>query len=167
MKKTIFIVFLALVMLSFSVSAWHCTDTDAKVVPTWSNTNHYGTWGDNGFLNGTTLGWGETDTAPAGCTGTQGNYVCPDRCDGTTLVEYYCGDRQPTQVCDKWNYDSNHHKTTCKTYTTENHWGETIIFSKEYKNSDQCIPETPEFGVVAGSLALVGALGIFLYRRKD
>jgi hypothetical protein len=27
--------------------------------------------------------------------------------------------------------------------------------------------EVPEFGVVAGAVALVGALGVFLYRRKD
>ena len=27
--------------------------------------------------------------------------------------------------------------------------------------------EVPEFGVVAGAVALVGALGIFLYRRKN
>jgi LPXTG-motif cell wall-anchored protein len=27
--------------------------------------------------------------------------------------------------------------------------------------------EVPEFGVIAGAIALVGALGIFLYRRKN
>jgi hypothetical protein len=49
MNKTIFIAFLALIMLSFSVSAWHCTDTD-KATPKPVN-NLYGTWGDNGLLN--------------------------------------------------------------------------------------------------------------------
>ena len=29
------------------------------------------------------------------------------------------------------------------------------------------VDEVPEFGVIAGAVALVGALGIFMYRRKD
>lgn len=201
MKKTIFIIFLALIILSFNVSAWHCSDTDAKT-PTVVH-NAYGTWGDNGLLGGTTIGWGADSTAPLGCTGTQGKYNCVDKCDGTTLVEYYCGDRQPTtttyQDCHKEAYKDCHdvtknvcelkkvnghwkivcnkvvkqvcttkYKNVCTTKTkTTNHLGETIIFRKEYTNSDQCIPQTPEFGVVAGGVALVGALGIFLYRRKN
>jgi len=194
MNKSILILFLAAVMLTVSVSAWHCTDTDK---PTLTK----GTWGDNGLLNGTTRGWAATSTAPLGCTGTQGNFSCVDKCDGTSLIEYYCGDRPSTtstyQDCNKvaykdcknvtknvceWKKVNGHWKNVCNKVTnkvcttkykqvcttktkTTSHLGETIIYRKEYKNSNQCIPETPEFGVVAGGIALVGALGIFLYRR--
>jgi hypothetical protein len=59
------------------------------------------------------------------------------------------------------------YKDVCTTkYKTQTFAGETVIFSKNYENSKECIPQTPEFGVVAGAVALVGALGIFLYRRK-
>jgi len=140
MKKTVFISILALLVLTFSVSAWHCTDTD-QAVPKPVN-YLYGTWGDNGLLGGTTLGWTDNGNAPAGCTGTQGNYVCQDQCNGNTLVEYYCGDRPSNP-------------------------SETVIFSKNYKDSTQCIPQTPEFGVIAGGVALIGALGIFVFLRKN
>lgn len=35
-----------------------------------------------------------------------------------------------------------------------------------FVGSASCDNEVPEFGVIAGAVALVGALGIFLYRRK-
>jgi hypothetical protein len=165
MNKTILILFLAAVFLTFNVSAWHCVDKD-QATPT---KYPYGTWGDNGLLNGTTVGWSADGKAPAGCTGTQGNFACADRCDGTTLVEYYCGDRPSEQVCDRWNYDRNHHKTTCKSWKTTSFAGETVIFSKDYTNSAQCggHNEVPEFGVVAGAIALIGAAGIVLLFKRQ
>jgi len=183
-NKTLLISFFALFVLAFSVSAWHCTDTDAKT-PIPKN-NLYGTWGDNATLGGTTLGWTADGTAPIGCTGTQGYYNCPDHCSGTTLVEYYCGDRPSEQVayqdcksetdkvCEnklvkgKWEkVCKNVTKQVCTTkYKTTTFASETVIFLKNYENSKPCIPETPEFGVIAGGIALIGALGIFLYKRK-
>jgi hypothetical protein len=140
MKKTLFVTLLALIILSFSVSAWHCTDTDASKPAKVGNI--YPPWGDNQLLNGTTAGWGATNTAPLGCTGTQGNYVCKDKCDGTTLIEYSCIARV-------------------------GHGSETIITFKNYENSVQCgYEEVPEFGVVAGAIALIAGLGIIAYKRK-
>jgi len=169
MNKTILISFFALFVLAFSVSAWHCTDTDAKVPKPVHNL--YGTWGDNGFLNGTTLGWTTDGITPAGCSGTQGNYNCIDHCDETTLVEYYCGDRQPTnesyQDC-KWVGHGRSKHLVCETkYHMVSHTGETVIFSKLYENSDSCVPETPEFGTIAAGVALIGAVaGVAIVRRK-
>jgi len=201
-NKTLLISFFTLFVLAFSVSAWHCTDTDATTPKPVHNL--YGTWGDNGLLNGTTLGWTADGNAPAGCSGTQGNYVCNDHCSGNTLVEYYCGDRPADSVayqdCHKESYQDcvNTTKTVCTVYTgtgknkkcatwanetttkcttkyhdvcttkykTTTYAGETVIFSKNYEDSTQCIPQTPEFGVMAGGVALIGALGIFLYKRK-
>ena len=150
MNKSIIILFLAAVMLTVSVSAWHCSDTDATT-PVAVN-NIFGTWGDNGLLNGTTIGWADS-TPPIGCTGTQGNYNCVDKCDGTTLIEYYCGDRPATittsQDCHKEAYkDCNRvingicitkYNNICTTKTTTtSHLGETVIFRKEYQNSGKC-----------------------------
>lgn len=39
-----------------------------------------------------------------------------------------------------------------------------IVFAGSADCSDNTVPE---FGVVAGAVALIGALGIFIYRRKD
>jgi hypothetical protein len=135
MRKVLYaalIVLVAIIALN-SVAAWHCTDTDANQPVSASVA-----WGDNALLGGTSEGWGESNVAPAGCTGTQGQYVCNDRCDGTTLVEYYCG---------PWSGDG------------------TIIHMHSYENSTQC-NQVPEFGVVAAIVAIVGAIGIIVYRRK-
>jgi hypothetical protein len=114
------------------VSAWHCTDTD-QTQPAGAVVN----WGDNALLGGTSSGW-TSGQLPAGCTGTWSNAVCQDRCDGTTLVEYYCG---------PYNKD------------------ESIIMVHNYENSTQC-NQVPEFGVVAALIAVVGAVGIIVYRRR-
>jgi hypothetical protein len=166
MKKTLFITFLALVILSVSVVAWTCNDTDAAR-PT--NQTKCSVWGDNGLLNGTTTGWSINGKRPTGCTGTQGKYICNDKCYGTTLVEFYCGTKQATKECDKWNYNRFHIKTTCKEWKEVKNPNDTIILSKKYKNSDQCIPnDVPEFGFVAGGIATVGVIaGALLLRKKE
>jgi hypothetical protein len=56
------------------------------------------------------------------------------------------------------NHDDENHKGVCacdKGYS----------FDKEKK---ACVPDNnvPEFGVLAGAVALIGALGIFIYKRK-
>jgi hypothetical protein len=156
------------IVASSSASAWHCTDTDQKV-PTPHN-YIYGLWGDNGLLNGTTSGW-SNGTVPIGCTGTQGNFVCPDTCDGTTLREYFCGDRPATnesyQSCtNKWSIQQHKWIKVCETkWHMVSHKGETIIFWKNYFNSNEC-NQVPEFGVVLGGVALVGAAGAVLVIRK-
>jgi len=171
MNKTVLISFFALFVLAFSVSAWHCTDTDAnKPAPV---NGLYGTWGDNGFLNGTTQGWSVDDKTPAGCSGTQGNYNCVDHCDGTTLVEYYCGDRQPTRLWSQychWVGSGYNYTLICEdrySNFTIPHTGETVIFSKLYEDLNSCVPETPEFGTIAAGVALIGAVaGVAIVRRK-
>ena len=132
MKKMLVFLIVAIAAIGMA-SAWHCTDTDA------SQPSANVAWGDNALLGGTTSGWGESNVAPAGCTGTQGQYVCNDRCDGTTLVEYYCG---------PWSGDG------------------TIIHMHSYENSTQC-NQVPEFGVIAGAIALVGAIAGFVIIRKN
>ena len=127
--------------LSAMVSAWHCTDTD-QAKPAANQSGLYGTWGDNGQLGGVSRFWLETGPVPAGCTGTQGDYTCTDFCDGTTLREFYCGDR----VNDPWY---------------------TVILYHDYVNSTQCGYTVPEFGVVAGGIALIGAIaGIAIIRKR-
>jgi hypothetical protein len=195
--------------LAFSVSAWHCTDTDAvkpKLTTTVYGTQGYGAWGDNGLLNGTASGWSADGKAPVGCTGTQGNYKCLDHCDGTTLVEYYCGDLVKNvsktvtyQYC-KNETVTDHNNCTYKKYPngsyiykdgkkvedkcgtkvvenckpkTKQVWalgttGETVIFSKFYKDSNQCVPETPEFGGIAAGVAVIGAIaGVVILRKRQ
>jgi hypothetical protein len=129
--------FLALlVMMASSVYACHCTDTDQ----TKPASAPY-TWGDNGALGGTARYYlSGTAGVPEGCTGTYGNYVCNDIClkDTFTLREFYCSGSKDT------NY----------------------IYWHDYADNEACGYQVPEFGVVAGAVALVGALGIFMYRRK-
>jgi len=120
MNKTIVILFLTMMLLTVSVTAWHCTDTDAAKPAAVKGV--YGPWGDNAKLNGITQGWSGTNFAPDGCTGTQGNYYCKDKCVGTTLVEYYCGDRP------KYS-------------------GETIIFVKSYESDDTINTNVPDITV--------------------
>ena len=131
--KKLFIMLAMLLVSTAMVSAWHCTDTDAKQPAKASS------WGDNALLGGTTAGWSASGYAPAGCTGTQGNFVCNDHCDGTTLKEYYCG---------TWSADG------------------TVIYLKSYANSTQCGHEVPEFSTVAIVVAVIGALGVFAFVRR-
>jgi hypothetical protein len=148
MKKLLLMVIMVFA-LAFSVSAWHCVDSDTSQ-PIKVN-GVYGPWGDDGFLGGTSTGYLDRDVPlPDGCTGTKhwsnGHYyyssvVCDDTCDGTTLIEYYCDDRP-------------------------RHNGETVMFWNTYENSEECGYEVPEFGVVAAGVAMIGALGIFLFKRK-
>jgi hypothetical protein len=193
MNKTILVSFFALFILAFSVSAWHCTDTDAskpKQVTTVYGTVGYGIWGDNGLLNGTAAGWSADGKAPEGCTGTQGNYKCIDHCDGSTLVEYYCGDwvhnvSKTVKVCKNETYQDcnwvgqgqNRHKVctdkvkvVCenKKVNVLGTTGETVIFSKFFKDSKECGAEVPEFGPIAAGVAAVGAIaGLVIIRRKN
>jgi hypothetical protein len=185
--KTLSIFIVAIFAISI-VTAWHCVDTDAKQPAS-------GFWGDNGFLNGITTGWSADGAAPAGCTGTQGNFVCNDRCDGTTLVEYYCGDwvhnvctTQKVNVCKKDTVTDYDHftwvgkgKDKHKVYGTKivetchkedkqvcelGTDGETVIFSKNYLESSEC-NEVPEFGTLAAGVALIGGIaGVVIMRKK-
>ncbi|MEM4710896.1 MAG: hypothetical protein QXL18_03050 [Candidatus Woesearchaeota archaeon] len=149
MRKTI-IFLLMIFALAFSVSAWHCTDTDAVRPPKVNGT--YGFWGDNGLLGGTSYGYLDKNVPlPENCTGTRvnlsggrfyyKNVVCNDRCDGYTLIEYYCGDRPGFP-------------------------GETVMFWKYYENSEQCGYEIPEFTSIGVVLAAVSVLGLLFLRRK-
>ncbi|GIU70296.1 MAG: hypothetical protein KatS3mg002_1532 [Candidatus Woesearchaeota archaeon] len=148
MKKLLLFIIM-IFALSFSVNAWHCVDTDQVKPPKINGT--YGFWGDNGLLGGTSSGYLDLNTPlPEGCTGTKvtsrGNYyyknvTCNDRCDGYTLIEYYCGDRP-------------------------NHPGETVMFWNFYENSEECGYEVPEFSALAGLVAVIGALGVFVFVRK-
>ncbi|MGV8151316.1 MAG: hypothetical protein ACP5NV_06335 [Candidatus Woesearchaeota archaeon] len=150
MKKLIVVV-LMIFALAFSVSAWHCADTDEDQPPmvNWQ----YGEWGDDGLLGGTSNGYLDKNVQlPEGCTGTkimltQGKFyykdvVCEDRCDGTTLIEYYCDDRPR--------------------FATE-----TIIKWDTYQDSNECGEEVPEFGMLAAGAAVIGALAIFAFIRKN
>jgi hypothetical protein len=197
MKKTLLLSFLALFVLAFSVSACHCIDTDAK--------QSGNLWGDNTLFGGNTSIDYKQVAVPEGCTPTKYGYTCSDRCDGTTLVEYYCGYDTKT-TCNNVSYTDDAH---CKmeNYTDYGDWtykkddaghyvrdqygnkikvykikahkvcekhevyttapvGNQKIFSKFYQNSTEC-NQVPEFGVIADAVALVGALGIFVYRRKN
>jgi hypothetical protein len=148
--KKLLLIFVMMFALAFSVSAWHCADTD-QAQPVKIN-GVFGQWGDDGFLGGTSTGYLNKDVPlPDGCTGTKvllsrghfyyKNIVCQDACDGTTLVEYYCDDRP--------GYN-----------------GETVMFWNYYRDSDECGNEVPEFGVVAAGIAMIGALTIFIVRRR-
>lgn len=98
--------------------------------------------------------WGDTTLTalPAGCTGTWDknakaytNLNCQDYCDGTTLVEYSCGDRS-------------------------GYLGETVLFKTTHAVSDQCaqVAQVPEFAPVAAGVALIGAIGAMaIVRRKN
>jgi|GEM_PF-5979883 len=196
-NKTLLISFFALFILAFSASACFCSDTDAK--------QQFGNaWGDNALLGGNTSIDFKQANIPLGCTATREGYTCQDHCDGTTLVEYYCGYKQPTnmtyqdchkesykdchnetkQVC-SWKFVDRHWKNVCnditkKVCTTkykqvcttktkiQNFFGDSVILSKLYENSDQCIPETPEFGGIAAGIAVIGAIaGIVIVRKKN
>jgi len=148
--KKILLIFVMMFALAFSVSAWHCADTD-QAQPQLVN-GVFGPWGDNGLLGGTSTGFLNKDVAlPDGCTGTKvlktgyfyyKNVVCQDKCDGTTLVEYYCDDRPGVL-------------------------GDEVMFWNKYDDSTECgYEEVPEFGLVAAGLAMIGALGIFAFTRK-
>lgn len=147
--KIIAIFMLFIISLSF-VSAWHCADTDQARPPKVNG--HFGPWGDDGLLGGTSTGFLDKNVElPDGCTGTKiingnsfyyKNVVCADKCDGTTLVEYYCDDRP-------------------------GYPGETVMYWNEYADSEECgYNEVPEFGTVAAGLALIGSLGIFAFTRR-
>lgn len=148
------IAFLMLFILSLSfVSAWHCADTD-EATP-YPVRGLFGSWGDDGFLGGTSTGFLDKNVElPDGCTGTKvwlnnkhtkfyyKDVVCQDTCDGSTLVEYYCDDRPGYK-------------------------GETVMYWNEYADSAECgYNEVPEFGTVAAGLAIIGALGIFAFTRR-
>lgn len=127
--------------LVFLVAAFALTASSVSACHCVDNDTPYvlPNWGDDGLLGGTSTGWADT-LLPEGCTGVQGDYTCNDMCiPGTnTLREFYCsGDTSTTYI----------------------HWN-------DYENSAACGYEVPEFGVIAGAVALVGALGVFLYRRK-
>lgn len=55
------------------------------------------------------------------------------------------------------------HPTATAPWTDCNTWGQVAISTITYEATTNAIPE---FGIIAGGIALVGALGIFLYRRK-
>ena len=137
--------------LSFSVTAWHCVDTD-ETKPPFIN-GSYGPWGDNGLLGGNSSGYLDWNVPlPDGCTGTRidkngkfyyKNVVCPDSCSEFTLIEFYCDD-MPGE------YKS------------------TIIKWKYYENSGECgYEEVPEFGLIGATLVIAGALGFLIFRKKN
>jgi hypothetical protein len=134
----------ALIALSFSVSAWHCLDSEQVKPPKNWTSMTYGPWGDNGVLGGETWGYYNRGVVlPEGCTQT-GSYQaeCADICIEGTLREFYCTDRPR--------------------YT----W-ETIIQWTDYENSNECSSnEVPEFGAIGAAIVVVGALGFLIFRKK-
>ena len=139
MNKRIAIYAIFFLALAGAAAAWHCEDTDESQ-PAFTRLG-YGDWGDNGELDGTTSHWLKDDVeVPAGCTGTQGGYVCTDLCDGTTLREFYCTDRP-------------------------GHLGETVIDWNDYKDSLQCT-QVPEFSPVALAAAGIAGIVIFAAARR-
>lgn len=148
------IAFFILFILSLSfVSAWHCADTDEAKPPKVNGV--FGSWGDNGLLGGTSTGYLDKNVQlPEDCTGTKiwldktqtnfyyKNVVCQDKCDGTTLIEYYCDDRP-------------------------GHKGETVMYWNAYTDSTECgYEEVPEFGTVTAVIAMIGAVAIFAFTRR-
>jgi hypothetical protein len=143
----LFVLLIVIILLSASnVNAWYCEDTDESTPLPYNG--FYGEWGDNALLEGTSEGWlNKWENLPNGCTGKWSyskkaykSVKCNDYCAGYDLVEFYCDDRP-------------------------GYSGDTVIFSRIHADSIECGYEVPEFGVVAAAVALVGALGVFVYKR--
>jgi hypothetical protein len=136
------IIFLAFMIAISSANAWHCIDTDIKK-PAWNTvTKSFGPWGDDVALGGNTTGWLNAGVIkPEGCRGIQGNIKCNDFCKNTTLIEFSCTDRP-------------------------NFAKETIITWVSHENSEACGYEIPEFGTIAGALAVIGAISVIMLTRK-
>jgi len=91
--------------------------------------------------DGNAVGWLEVGPVPDGCVATDSwwnPYVCTDgQVDDCTYREFSCIDR-------------------------EGHQGETVI---SYEDSNTC-QDVPEFGTLGAGIALLGAGGFMLRKRK-